>query len=80
MSNPGRQSLLIPSTQRASVLETAEDSSSSPLSITESRQGCQSGLVYTFQSLIILIINYLLTDNPSCSESYLSPPVTLHLL
>ena len=49
MSNPGRQSLLIPSTQRASILETAEDSSSSPLSITESRQGCQSGLVYTFQ-------------------------------
>ena len=41
MSNPGRQSLLIPSTHRASILETAEDSSSSPLSITESRQACQ---------------------------------------
>ena len=41
MSNPGRQSLLIPSHHRASILETAEDSSSSPLSITESRQACQ---------------------------------------
>ena len=61
MSNPGRQSLLIPSTHRASILETAEDSSSSPLSITESRQGCRSARVLHiqwFQGLIILKINF----------------------
>ena len=56
MSNPGRQSLLIPSTHRASILETAEDSSSSPLSITESRQGCQSGLVFTLSIILIILI------------------------
>lgn len=39
MSNPGRQSLLIPATNRVSRVLTPEDSEVIASSITETRQG-----------------------------------------